>query len=90
MDARDVSAFTRVFDALCAGMTSRESRALVVKRGPVCRMVKGPENVSGPSFNLRPSAWVQVLRSKSRLTGIQANLIPVARLNRGRDRGIAP
>ena len=25
VDARDISAFTRVFDALCAGMTSRES-----------------------------------------------------------------
>jgi hypothetical protein len=29
VDARDISAFTRVFDALCAGMTSRESCALV-------------------------------------------------------------
>jgi hypothetical protein len=25
VDARDTSAFTRVFNALCAGMTSRES-----------------------------------------------------------------
>jgi hypothetical protein len=25
VDARDTSAFTRVFDALCAGMTSRET-----------------------------------------------------------------
>jgi hypothetical protein len=24
-DARDISAFTRVFDALCAGMTSKSS-----------------------------------------------------------------
>jgi hypothetical protein len=25
VDGRDISAFTRVFDALCAGMTCRES-----------------------------------------------------------------
>ena len=28
VDARDISAFTRVFDTLCAGMTSGESCAL--------------------------------------------------------------
>jgi len=27
VDARDISAFTRVCDALCAGMTNREFRA---------------------------------------------------------------
>jgi len=29
VDARDISAFTRVFNALCAGMARRESCALV-------------------------------------------------------------
>jgi hypothetical protein len=30
VDARDTSAFTRVFDALCAGMTSEKLRCLVL------------------------------------------------------------
>jgi hypothetical protein len=31
VDARDISAFTRVFDALCAGMTRRVRRVRDVK-----------------------------------------------------------